>query len=76
MAQRAIQMRDSVIVGEEPAGGASGASGPDGAQEDEFEIFQRGRNNLRRLIDTLGKIILDMRNDQKRDDGMFEYASL
>ena len=69
----AIQMRDGVIVSEEPAGDASGASGPNGAEEDEFQMDFKGKKSPAQvMIDTLGKIIMDMRNDQKRDDEVFK----
>ena len=66
-------MRDGVIVSEEPAGDASGASGPNGAEEDEFQMDFKGKKSPAQvMIDTLGKIIMDMRNDQKRDDEVFK----
>ena len=65
---QAIQMREGVVVSEEPAvvsgSGASGAADPN---EDEFPMDFKGKKSPAQvMIDTLGKVVLDMRNDQKK----------
>ena len=60
---RAIQIR------EEPSG-ASGAADPN---EDEFPMDFKGKKSPAQvMIDTLGKVVLDMRNDQKKDEEIYK----
>ena len=63
---RAIQIR------EEPSG-ASGASGAADPNEDEFPMDFKGKKSPAQvMIDTLGKVVLDMRNDQKKDEEIYK----
>jgi len=71
---QAIQMREGVVVSEEPAvmsgSGASGAADPN---EDEFPMDFKGKKSPAQvMIDTLGKVVLDMRNDQKKDEAQYK----